>query len=243
MSRVGALGCGLMAMALVLLSGAPAEGQAVDRSGSRMAREKQREAQVEFNRRNSTLHGIQARLKAEFESRDEWVRAQADLKKAQADYEAAKKPVMDALAKKPDYQKAAQAKQKAEAERDALKDARNAADKLYDAATRVMDANLIITKLENDALAADPKVQAAKKQLAEAQAAVTALNKQFQDEIQGNAEWAEARKLTDDAQIILAQATKEVTEATKREAEQIRSQQESQRNQRRSSRSSSGRGY
>ena len=212
----------------------------IDRSASRAARQKQSEAQVEFNRRNVAVKAITARIRADFEQRDEWVKAQADLKKAQADHEAARKPVLAALEAKPAYKEAMAAKQKAEAEREALKNSRTT-DKLYEAAQKAFDANLAVTKMENDALAADPKVQHTKARLATAQEVVSALTKQLEQELESNAEWVEAKKYSEEAQLLVAQATKELQEATKREAEQARSQAESARQSRRSSRSSGGR--
>ena len=95
-------------------------------------------------------------------------------------------------------------------------------------------------QLENEALAADPNVQQAQKQLSAAESLVSALNQQLQQELETNAEWVEAKKLAEEQQLLLAQATKDMQDATKREADQIRSQQESARQQRRSSASSRG---
>lgn len=237
------------ALALTMVVGMAADvarGQAVtpiDRSGSRMAREKQKDAQIEFNRLNATVKAITARIRADFEQRDEWIKGQADLKAAQAAYEAARKPVLAALAAKPEYKKALAAREKAEAEREAAKDSRST-EKLYEAAGKAIDANLVVVKMENDALAADPKVQQAEKNLDAAQAVVAGLKKQLEQELETNVEWVEAKKLAEEQQLLVAQATQELQEATKREAEAARAQAESQRQQRRSSsRSGGGRRY
>ena len=234
------------ALILVVVMGMAADaawGQAapIDRSGSRNAREKQKDAQVEFNRRNATVKAITARIRADFEQRDEWIKGQADLKAAQAAYEGARKPVLAALAAKPEYKKAAEARDKAEAEREALKNSR-AQDRLYEAAQKALDANLLVVKMENDALAADPKVQQTKQQLASAQAVVSGLNKQLEQELETNAEWVEAKKAAEEQQLLVAQATQELQQATKAEADQARAQAESQRQQRRSSSRSGGGG-
>lgn len=230
------LSCAAVLVAIVASDLARAQTTPIDRTASREARKKQSEAQLEFNRRNATVKAITARIRADFERRDEWVKAQADLKQAQANYEAARKPVLAAMEAKPAYKEALAAKQKADAERDALRNTR-ATDKLYQAAQKALDANIALTKMESDALAADPKVQQTKTQLAAAQAAVSELTKQLEQEMESNAEWVEAKKYAEEAQLMIAQASKELQEATKREAEQARSQAESARQSRRSSRS------
>lgn len=211
----------------------------IDRTASREARKRQQDAQIEFNRRNATVKAIESRIRSAFEQRDEWIKGQADLKAAQAALEAAKKPVLAKLTAKPEYKKAIEAREKADAERESLRNSR-ATDKLYAAAQKAIDANFAVVQLENEALAADPNVQQAQKQLSAAESLVSALNQQLQQELETNAEWVEAKKLAEEQQLLLAQATKDMQDATKREADQIRSQQESARQQRRSSSSSRG---
>lgn len=240
-------GAALALTAVLALTTAAADalaqvGTTIDRTASREARKRQQEAQIEFTRRNATVKAIEARIRSAFEQRDEWIKARADLKAAQAALEAAKKPVMAKLAAKPEYRKAVEAQQKAEAERDALRNSR-ATDKLYAAAQKAIDANFAVVQMENAALAADPKVQEAQKRLDAAEALAAALNQQLQQELETNAEWVEAKKFAEEQQLLLAQATKDTQEATKREAEQIRAQQEAARQQRRSSSSSRGRNY
>jgi hypothetical protein len=230
-----------LAVVVGLADVAAAQTTPIDRTASRQARERQRDAQLEFNRRNATVRAITARMKADFEQRNEWIKAQADLKAAQAAHEAARKPVLAALAKKPEYRKALEAKQKAEAERDALATTNSrSSDKLYEAAGKAIDANFIVVKMENDALAADPNVQQTLKQLNAAQDAVAALNKQFEQELETSLEWVEAKKLAEESQLVVAEATKALQDATKQEAEQMRQQRESARQSRRGS---SGRSY
>jgi hypothetical protein len=219
-----------------------AQATPIDRSGSREARKRQQEAQVEFNRRNTTVKALTARIRADFEQRDAWIKAQADLKAAQAAHEAARRPVLARLAAKPEFKKAMEAKQKAEAERDALRNSRSS-DKLYEAAQKAIDANFALIKMENDALAADPKVQQTKQVLDAAEATVAALNEQLEQEMHSNAEWVEAKKYAEEAQLMVAQATKELQEASRREAEQARAQAEQARQSRRSSSGRGGRGY
>lgn len=227
----------VLAAVVAMADVASAQTTPIDRTASREARQRQQEAQVEFNRRNAAVKAITARIKTAFEQREAWINAQAELKAARAALEAARQPVLARLAAKPEYKKALEAREKAEAERDALKNSRSS-EKLYEAAGRAIDANFVVVKMENDALAADPKVQQAQKQLDAAEAMVSALNQQLEQELESNLQWVEAKRFAEEAQLMVAQATKEFQEATKSEAEQIRSQRESRRQSGRSSRGS-----
>jgi len=147
-------------------------------------------------------------------------------KQAQAEFEAAKKPIVEAVKKKLNYQTAE--KEKAEAEKQ-LADlrARNViGDPILKAVNKQADATAEMMKLENDALNADAKVLEARKKLAEATAAVIALKKQFDSSISTDAGWQENKKAVDMAQEQVATANKELKDALAREKDADKQRQD-----------------
>jgi hypothetical protein len=205
----------------------------VDRSGSTEAKKKITAAQSEVTKAQQALADVVAKLRSDFEAGQDWQTAAAAQKQAQADYDAARKPVIEAAKKKPNYQSAE--KEKAEAEK-ALADLRTRnviGEPILKAVNRQADATNEMMKVENEALNADPKVVETRKKLAEANAAVVALKKQFDTSLASDTGWQEAKKGVDMAQEQVASANKDLKEALAREKDADKARQEQIRQSRR----------
>jgi len=198
----------------------------VDRTGSTEAKKKITAAQADVTTAQKALAEVVAKLRADFEAGQDWQTASAAQKQAQADYDAARKPVIEAAKKKSNYQSAE--KEKAEAEK-SLADLRTRnviGEPILKAVNRQADATNEMMKLENEALNADPKVVETRKALAEANAAVVALKKQFDTSLAADTGWQEAKKGVDTAQEQVATANKELKEALAREKDADKARQE-----------------
>lgn len=128
-------------------------------------------------------------------------KAAADAKaKAQTDYETARAPVLEALKAKPEYLAAKGAKDRAEQERDALATSETASiAQKSEAATIVMNTGTVVTRLEGDALAADPKVTDARNRLVDANNRLSQLEKDFEASLKNDPKWQAAKASLDQA--------------------------------------------
>ncbi|HEV8293520.1 MAG TPA: hypothetical protein VGP94_16405 [Tepidisphaeraceae bacterium] len=234
----------LFACALTMLIAGLAMGQAqtptnnplpppVDRTGSTEAKKKVQTAETEVNRAKAALADVVAKLRMDFEAGQDWQNAQTAQKQAQADYDAARKPVVEAVKKKPNYQNAEREKAAAEKELADLRAKNVIGEAILKAVNRQADATTEMMKLENEAMNAEPKVVEARKKLAEANAAVVMLKKQFDSSLSADTSWQEAKKGMDMAQEQVATAQKELKEALAREKDADKARQEQIRQTRR----------
>jgi hypothetical protein len=205
----------------------------VDRTGSTEAKKKVQTAETEVNRAKAALADVVAKLRMDFEAGQDWQNAQTAQKQAQADYDAARKPVVEAVKKKPNYQNAEREKAAAEKELADLRAKNVIGEAILKAVNRQADATTEMMKLENEAMNAEPKVVEARKKLAEANAAVVMLKKQFDSSLSADTSWQEAKKGMDMAQEQVATAQKELKEALAREKDADKARQEQIRQTRR----------
>lgn len=166
-------------------------------------------AEGEVQKAQKQLDDAKAKVKAKFETTPEFSQAADAAKKAQADYDAAKEPVLKAVHEKPEYQAAQDEVKKAEAQVNGLRDGKASPDVVTTAANAVVEKRKVATKMETDALEADPKVSDAKKQLEEAAAKLAELRKKEDLAMQTDPEYVAAKKQFDDAQSKLTTATKQ----------------------------------
>ena len=199
----------------------------VDRSGSTEARKKITAGEAEVKRAQQALADVVAKLRTDFESGQDWQNAAAAQKQAQADYEAARKPVVESVKKKPAYLNAEKEKAEAEKELNDLRAKNTIGEPILKAVNKQSEAANLLMKLENEALNADPKVVESRKKLADANTAVAALKKQFDGSLAADTNWQEAKKGVDTAQEQVASAQKELKDAIAREkdADKQRSEQ------------------
>jgi len=177
------------------------------------------DARSQASKAETALAELVAKLRKEQEAAPDLAAALKAVKDAQEAYDNARQPVLDELAKKPDYQAAV-------ATRDALKarvrDAQAATppnpDALKDLAVQVMNADAAVGKVESAALALDPKVKEAKEKLDAAATALTALKAKAEDAVKQNPDYVAAKKALDDARTQLAAAERTLAQAQQKYA-------------------------
>jgi len=205
----------------------------VDRSGSIQARKKITDAQSDVTRAQAALTEVVTKLRTDFEAGKDWQDAQAAQKAAQAEFEAAKKPVVEAVKRNFKYQTAEKERAEAEKELADLRAKNVIGDPILKAVNKQADAASEMMKIENEALNADAKVVEARKKLAEATQAVAMLKKQFDSSLTTDAGWMEAKKGVDMAQEQVATAQKELKDALAREKDADKARQDQIRQNRR----------
>jgi hypothetical protein len=223
--------CCLWICALIIVVAGPTMAQnqlppPVDRTGSIEARKKVLAAQAEQTRAQGALTQTVVKLRTDFEAGSDWQTAQAALKQSQADYDAARKPIIEAVKRRQDYQRAEVEKAKSDKELAELRANNVIGDPILKVVNKKADAAAEMTKIETDALNAEPKVVEARKKFQEAAAQVATLKRQFDASVPADAGWQEARKAADTAQEQVVAANKEVTTALAREADAEKSRQE-----------------
>ncbi len=232
----------ICALAIVIVSEAMAQTQRttpsqdpppVDRSGSIEARKKIQAAQSDVTKAQTALAEVVTKLRTDFEAGKDWQDAQAAQKQAQAEFDAAKKPVIEAVKKSFKYQNAEKEKAEAEKELADLRAKNVIGDPILKAVNKQADATSEMMKLENEAMNADSKVVEARKKLAEATTAVAMLKKQFDSSLGTDAGWQESKKAVDMAQEQVATAQKELKDALAREKDADKQRQEQIRQNRR----------
>jgi hypothetical protein len=199
----------------------------VDRSASIKARKDVNAATAEVNKAINAQNGIVARLRLDFERTADWKSAQSNLKSAQSDYDAARRTALAALADQPAYRSAHAARQHAEVDREALRANSSAAteDQRLRIAKSAFDAAQALSKLESDALAADPTAKSASAKVTTAKSAIADLLKTFEASCADNADWQAAQKVIDEKKEALAAAQKTLADAVAQEAQAERERQ------------------
>jgi hypothetical protein len=199
----------------------------VDRSASIKARKDVNAATAEVNKATNAQNAIVAKLRIEFERTPDWKAAQSTLKSAQSEYDGAKRAALTALADQPGYRSARAAREKAESDRDALRANPSAAteDQRVRIAKAAFDSAQALSKLESDALAADPAAKAAVAKVTQSKSAAADLLKTFEASCSENADWQAAQKVIDEKKEALATAQKSLADALAQEAQAERDRQ------------------
>jgi hypothetical protein len=198
----------------------------VDRSGSTEAKKKIAAAQSELTKAQAAVADVVGKLRTDFEAGQDWQTAAAAHKSAQEEYDTARKPVIEAVKKKLNYQNAEKAKAEAEKELADLRAKNVIGEPILKAVNKQADATSEMMKMESEALNADQKVVEARKKLAEANATMAMLKKQFDTSVGTDMEWQEAKKGVDMAQEQVATAQKELKDALAREKDADKQRQE-----------------
>ena len=226
----------LLNLAALAQTQTPAQNQLpppVDRTRSKEAQKKVAAMESDVKKAQQALAEVVGKLRTDFESGQDWQNAAAAQKQAQADYDAAKKPVVEAVKKKLNYQDAERQKAEAEKELADLRAKNTIGEPILKAVNKQADATTEMMKIEAEALNADAKVVEARKKLAEANAAVAMLKKQFDSSLAADNGWQEAKKGIDMAQEQVATAQKELKDALAQEKEADKQRQEQIRQSRR----------
>jgi hypothetical protein len=198
----------------------------VDHSASTKARKEVEAAAADLRKANADVAAIVAKLHKEYETSPDAAGAVAALKAAQAELEATRAPVLKNVRDSAAYKSALAAKESAQADRDTvLADPSTSPEDRTHAATAVMEAGKAVTKLETDAVAANPKIAAAQSKLVAANTAWSALLKKFDETLKDNPDWQAAMKVVDDKKQVLASAQKTLSDAVAQEAQAERNRQ------------------
>jgi len=204
--RVGSL---LIALCLV----APVSAQTIyrDRVNNNDNRDQNDRAnavkRAEQNAAKTQMEAAKLKIEKAFEASPDWIEAQTQLKQAQTELETASKPILDDLKSKPEYEQAVQRQSDAKAQVAANQQNPSTATpaKLTTPATQALDAADDVTKMEEAAIAADPKAAELKAKVATAGAKLNALTQQRDAAVLADPEWIAAKKAHDQAAVTAAQ--------------------------------------
>lgn len=176
--------------------------------------------EVELAAAQKELNGVADKLRARFEQSDEWKQAQADLKAAQTERDAAIAPALEKVRASAEHKAASDAKTKAAAEVDRLRAAGSTGPEVAAAARATAEASGAVQKLEADAIAADPAAKAAAAKALESGTNCADLLKKFNDSIKLSPEFEQATKRVEDARAKRDRAAVAVRQLEARQAAQ-----------------------
>jgi hypothetical protein len=213
----------LCVLVAVFFSSAVAEAQTYppqpDPAATRAALQKLAQAKDELKKATGALQPLRAKLQDQFKQGSEFQAAFSAYRQAQAEFEATRKPVLDALRTTKAWKDADAENRKAEEDVENLRNKGAGPDEMTPAASKAMEVGTKLTKLEGDAVAADPKSQEVRKKLVEANSKVAALWKQFEDGVKSDSAWQQALKDIDTAKQNIATAEKELAVAQAKDGE------------------------
>src|SRR5690349_17475019 len=164
---------GLIFSLLFVLGAKKAQPAGVTPEEIAHARQKVVAAQHDVDEAQDALNKLaDKKLRPQFEASSEWKDAQAELKEATAQRDAAVKPVLENLKKDKDYQAALKEKADLDAEVQKLRKQGASSDDMKEAADDLLKASESINKMESDATSKDEKAKAAQAKYSEAAAKV-----------------------------------------------------------------------
>ena len=215
-------------------------------AGSALAEQRKavREAEVEVSRIRNEMNKIKTRLAVKYEGKEEWESAKNNLKTAEAAYEKARKAALARLYASPEYKAAKDKQLKAEHAIAAQQAAGARIDQkaLEKAQQDRFDSGLALRKLEDQAMAADPRIAETKAKVAEAKKAWEALQDELDEALKQDPEYVAAQQQLEQAQANVDQMKASLAQSAAAEREARRQQAEQQR-QSRSRNSPYGGGY
>jgi len=157
-------------------------------------------------------------LRKEFENSSEWSEAQSAVKRAQADRDAAVKPLLDALHEQANYKAAMEEKNRCAAEVDRLRAAKASPNEMTAAATKSAQASGVLLRMEQEVVSNDVAAQAAIKKLAEANKRAGDLKAAFNESIKSKPAFTAARDVVNDARTERDKVAREVRQAQEQQA-------------------------
>jgi hypothetical protein len=182
----------------------PARGNNVPEVNMQPMRDaKLRLGQVEgrIDRAQDALNKTIEELRHQSESSPDVVAAQAALRQAQSDYDAATAPVLEKVRSSPAYQAALDAKNAAARQVEELQNQTPPdPDQITQAARAALDKGAVLTTMQNEALASDPKIASLKAGLDAANQKLLKLRHDLEESVKGNARVVAARKELAEAQ-------------------------------------------
>src|SRR6478672_1256142 len=152
------------------------------------------QSQGRLERAQDAMAKVIGDLKKQGETAPELSEAQAAIKQAQADYEAATTPILEKVRSTSGYQKALDDKKKAaQRVQDLQAESSDNQDQITQAARIVLDKGRAVTQLETAAVAADPKAAELKAKLAAANAKLLKLRHDLEEAIKVKPQVVDAR--------------------------------------------------
>jgi septal ring factor EnvC (AmiA/AmiB activator) len=141
-------------------------------------------------------------VQAWFAQKPDFMAAAAKIKKAQADLDAAEKPIKDAVESSQTYQDLAAQRAEARKTLDAGSNPNSGVSQadLDHAADTMIKTSLAMTSMEKDALDNDAKVAAARDELTEARNEMAALQQQVTDALATNPDYIASQKVVQEKQ-------------------------------------------
>jgi hypothetical protein len=132
---------------------------------------------------------VQAQSVNQLEGMPEYRQLVAELKKAQNEYETASRRAIEKVKSNPEYQALVKERDKAQSQVEAVQASAKIpppAERVTPAAEKKLDVSTRITRMEQDAIAADPQASAAKARMVDLNERLTAMRKQAEGaQIQG----------------------------------------------------------
>ena len=173
----------------------------VDMQAMRDAKLRLGQVEGKIDRARDALNKTIEELRHQSEASPDVVAAQAALRQAQSDYDAATGPILDKVRSSPQYEAALDAKKSAAQH---VEDLQNEVppdqDQITQAARVVLDKGQVLTTMQNDALASDPKITSLKANLDAANQKLLKLRHDLEESIKTNPQVIAARKELEEAQ-------------------------------------------
>ncbi|HWE92737.1 MAG TPA: hypothetical protein VG269_02080 [Tepidisphaeraceae bacterium] len=185
------------------------------------------DARADLEKANKQMLVIKKRVSSTFEAKEEWKTAKDAVKESKAELEAAKKPVLEALVKKPEYISASGKRDAAQAAMDEANKPAAPGSEDSDkpkpdpaaAAQAYTNAVLEMKKMNKEALEEDPKIVTAQQKYNDALAAYEALQVQVDDAVKLDPEYASAQQAVTAAEERYKQARESQAAAAKAAAD------------------------
>jgi hypothetical protein len=152
-------------------------------------------AQEEFN-------SVVNKLKSAFESSPDRQSAVTAARQAQTEYDTLRNGIMESVRNSAEYKAAVEARDQLSAKLAGDGGSVDDSDRAQ-VATQRLEANKKVTRLETDAVSADPKAAGAQQKLAELGAKTSAQYTEFLQSIKTNADWVAARDALDKAKALV----------------------------------------
>ena len=217
-------------------------GQGGQNSALAEQRKQVKEAEAEVIRLRQDMNKMKARIEARFEQKEEWETAKANLKKAEAAHEQARKHVLMKLYASPEYKAAKDKQLKSEQTMQTLQSSGKANPAALEKAQGDRwESGLALRNMETAALAGEPKVAEGKAQVAEARKAWEALQDEVKEALEQDPEYLAAQQQLEQAQASHEQMKMAMAQQAAADREARRAAAEAQRGSR-GSRSTSPRG-
>ncbi|MCC7351436.1 MAG: hypothetical protein IT446_12790 [Phycisphaerales bacterium] len=169
---------------------APAIGYGADPSEALFARSRYFYARSEMNR-------IHIQLEREFVQSAAWTAAQSNMITVTNRLQTLRQPVMDAVRSSPAYQRIWQRKYTLEQQLESLHEKPKSAEReaeIYALANQLLDLRQELSRMESDALAAEPAIEQARQELVSAGQQLQELWDQHARSIPANPSWRRARQ-------------------------------------------------